>query len=331
MGRKVFLSYPHQSRREAEELFNHLRRADLEAWIDHRDMSPGGLIDQGLRRAVSDSSCCVLVLDRHTEGSPWCMLEVGAFWGRDKPIVVYRTDPALPPPAFLAGFHVAKNPSEVIEAIRAALVEPPRSMWATLDRCGVASAYRIPQQNPARQIRIAELVREEGQRQTPAFRLLASSGYNYLHPHGNVWTAGLGGLIVKGARLKVVLQSPRSPAAMARARANNLPHDQWKDRGMEGALHELLNWPNVSVHVTEQPVNCSLFFTSAAVLYDPYLWGRPAGGRTENNFWWFELRQDPDAPEDETWRCHKILEKHFEFLLAQSEPLAAFLARERAS
>jgi hypothetical protein len=80
------------------------------------------------------------------------------------------------------------------------------------------------------------------------------------------------------------------------------------------------------MRVTEHPVNCSLFFTSDAVFYDPYLWGLPnPSGRTENNFWVFEFRRS----EHKKYDCYPLLEKHFEFLELESLPLKDFMGADR--
>ena len=85
----------------------------------------------------------------------------------------------------------------------------------------------------------------------------------------------------------------------------------------------LLDKPGtVSIRVTEIPVNCSLFFTSSSVIYDPYLWGRPNKALpNENNFWVFEFL---NAGEPE-YGCYDILTKHFDFVQENSVALGEFL------
>jgi hypothetical protein len=163
--------------------------------------------------------------------------------------------------------------------------------------------------------RVRAIVEEECRQDKPLFRLAASSGYNYLHTHGVVWRAGLGDALVSGkAEMKVILASPFSSFAVTRALANDVVLDQWDDRGIPGALRQLVELKNVSIRVTGFPVNCSLFFTSSAVFYDPYLWGRPSRSvRTENNFWVFEFTNKDDPG----YACYHLLEKHFDFLAGE--------------
>ncbi len=90
-------------------------------------------------------------------------------------------------------------------------------------------------------------------------------------------------------------------------------------------LQAFAGYRSVEVRVTEQPVNCSLFFTSTRVLYDPYLWSlMREGGRVENNFWVleFEKRENPD------FDCYEVLERHWRFLWTHSTSLAAWLGPE---
>jgi hypothetical protein len=186
----------------------------------------------------------------------------------------------------------------------------------TLKRSGLVNAFRIKDQDPARMARVKSLVETERQKEVPHFRLLASSGFSYLNPHGIVWNAGLGEALhdtTKKAKLDVVLQSPFSIFSLARALANKTSSTHWEHKVNYVQLERLNELPNVSIKVTDYPINCSLFFTSEYVLYDPYLWGSPLRGvvPTENNFWVFEFT----AVDDRKYDCYRILESHFEFLL----------------
>jgi hypothetical protein len=202
--------------------------------------------------------------------------------------------------------------------------DSPAPLSALLSSCGLAHAFRIPSQDPDREIRVKRLVQAELELKQPQFRLAASSGYSYLHPQGPVWKTGLGAALEKGrAKFSVVLQSPFSVFAITRALVNGVDHDQWADRGMAPQLVRLLKeCKNVRIMVTGHSVNCSLFFTSKAVFYDPYLWSRPGKvGRSENNFWVFEF-QKSISPECD---CYGLLKKHFDFLASESVPLSEIL------
>ena len=196
----------------------------------------------------------------------------------------------------------------------------------TLDKSGLRSAFRIKVENPARDIRVKELVAEECTRQENArFHLLASSGNNYLNVAGKVWDAGLGEAIVeRNATLTVILESPFSPFSKTRALANRFTHHNWQEKISIDRLKGLATHDNVTVRVTEHPVNCSLFFTNKAVFYDPYLWAKPKEhSRTENNFWVFEFMRMSNPDYD--YECYQLLARHFNFLLSTSVDLIGFL------
>src|SRR5664279_1614031 len=100
----VFISYPSQSKGAMLELTDQLRREGFDSiWRDDDHIKPGAIISDVLQSGFRESDCCVLVLTKHTEKSAWCMQEVGAFWGADKPIIVYCTDGAVRVPALFAG------------------------------------------------------------------------------------------------------------------------------------------------------------------------------------------------------------------------------------
>jgi len=192
-----------------------------------------------------------------------------------------------------------------------------------LAKCGLVHAFRIPIDNPSRLNRVRELIEQEA-KGNRKLRLAASSGFSYLNPIGPVWAdAGLGKLITDGVvDMVVVLESPFSHFALTRALANGVEHHQWQEKQTPENLVTLLQYPNVSIRVTDMAVNCSLFLTSQAVYYDPYLWGLPhAGERTENKFWVLEFTRISDKDCD----CYTLLEKHFEFLLRYSVPLEEVL------
>ncbi len=192
-----------------------------------------------------------------------------------------------------------------------------------LTKSGLVQAYRIPINNHAREQRVRELITEE-MTTNRELRLVASSGYNYINPNGKVWVdAGLGKLITKGEiNITVILESPFAPFAITRAIANKVDHHHWQEKQNPVDLIDLLQYPNVSIRVTDEAVNCSLFLTSQAIFYDPYLWALDSPhSRTENKFWVFEF----DRVSNIEYDCYSLLEKHFDFLLHYSIPLEEVL------
>ncbi len=328
MNKKVFISYPNTSKDIAELLVNYLEKSGIQAvWIDTDEISVGENISRRLKEGVRESACCVFLLNTYSLESSWCMAEVGSFWGADKKIIMYPIEPRCPIPDYLVGTRFANNLDEVVKACKEvgeptySYGEPFHQMFR---RSGMTAAFRIPEENPARDNRIKQLISEEcelsGQK---AFRLMASSGFNYLSSNGQSWKVGLGDAILDiKASFSVVLESPFSLFAKTRALANQVTHHHWQEKISLSELEKLNQLDNVSIRVTEHAVNCSLFFTRRAVFYDPYLWARPKPARkTENNFWVFEFTK----VDEQDYDCYELLMKHFDFIESTSIPLQEFL------
>ena len=200
-------------------------------------------------------------------------------------------------------------------------VKPPRSD-GHLDGHGLIHAFKIPVDDPYRQLRVYDLIDQEA-KGDKHLRLTASSGYSYLNPNGMVWKVKLGRLITGNLlKMTVVLESPFSNFAITRALANNVTFHQWQEKQRPEHFIRLLLYPNVTIRVTDKSVNCSLFFAGGSVYYDPYLWGQVEPfGITENNFWVFEFKEI----EQENISSYTLLERHFDFLLRHSIPLEELL------
>jgi hypothetical protein len=211
----------------------------------------------------------------------------------------------------------AISKTTIPEAVSVALVPPRKS-----ELSGFVNAFRIPLENASRGERVKQMIAHEAKR-LGTVRLVASSGYSYLNHNGQVWNdAKLGDLLINGSlKMQAILESPFADFATTRALANQLDSHQWQEKQKVENLIELLRYPNVTLRVTEIPVNCSLFFTSKEVFYDPYLWPKRVGKRTENNFWVFEFIH----AEDPEFDCYALLERHFDFCLENSVPLEDFL------
>ncbi len=327
----VFISYSSKSRNYRILLENYLKDHGVTSfWIDEEEIRPGENISDRIKAGVGQCSCCVFLLNQHSLDSTWCMAEVGAFWGANKRIIVHPIDPRCNVPPILEGILLAKNLEDVIKSCSE--VPPVRMMDAafleSFWRSKLNDAFRIPTEDSRREKRIEELVRAECEKSgEKRFRLVASSGFNYLHPSGKVWRVGLGTAIeTLNIPFQVVLESPFSQFALTRALANRVTHSHWEEKVIVPVLEKLDSYNNVEIRITDHPINCSLFFTSDAVFYDPYLWALPnISGRTENNFWVLEFGQAESAVYD----CYALLEGHFSFLATKSQPLGEFLGEGR--
>lgn len=330
MSESVFISYPSESFAQVELLADFLQKNGVDAiWIDRKTISAGENIGDKIRDGIRASFCCVFVLNKYSCDAAWCIAEVGAFWGADKPIIVHRgIEPRCDPPDYLRDICYAEDHHAVLDGIETARsrpetipideadVFPGDPTLRAFQRAGLKHAFRITDMDSQRENRVRELVKEECKLENPAFRLAASSGFNYIHAQGKVWELGLGDAVMSGkAKFDVVLASPFSVFAVTRALANDVIYEHWEQRGIPAELRKFTDQDNVSISVTGFPVNCSLFFTSSSVFYDPYLWGHPARRRTENNFWVFEFENRGDPK----YACYELLEKHFSFLKGERE------------
>jgi hypothetical protein len=203
-----------------------------------------------------------------------------------------------------------------------------RNSIQQLENSNLTRAFRIPVDNSLRLERVSYLIEQEVNKGNGHLRLTASSGHSYLNPNGPVWkSAGIGSLIESNKihHLEVVLESPFTSFSETRAIANHVTHNQWEEKQIVDHLVELLKYPNVDLRVTAESITCSLFFTSMAVFFDPYLWSLPDSlARTENNFWVLEFDKVTD-PKFVNMDCYALLGRHFEFLQKNSIPLENLL------
>jgi hypothetical protein len=320
---KVFISYPAKSKGVLPLLEHYLQSNGIESfWDDAQEVDVGDKLSDKIREGVAGAACCILLLNEHTLSSVWCMAEAGAFWGANKPVLVYRLNPDCEIPHYLGDVKYAQTWAEIVDACKKILARQTpgadRDLPEWLRGKGLVRLFRIPDENEERLNRVKELLNEGKDR---GLRLLASSGFSYLHPEGIVWKEGLKEVISGGLPFSVVLASPFSSFAETRALANWVTHNQWQEKGLDAAL-KAFRHTNVTIRVTEHPVECSLFLAGDSVHYDPYVWGRTeANDRTENRFWVLEFRKTGARFRDP----YILLEKHFEFLWKQSTPLREFV------
>jgi len=328
MSRRVFLSYSRGSR-QADRLKKLLEKSGLETWLDEEQLHAGDPVGQRIQEGIAECDCCVFLLDRSSAISTWCIAEVSAFWASGKPVIIYRTDPDVSLPPHLADRKFTSELQDVVKACSEAISKRPAtspsakllSHLSALAMGGAHSAFRIPAQNAFRDQRTKELL---GSDKELRLRLCALSGRSYLNSHGAAWKAGVGAKVIAGSALDVVLCSPFSSFANARAHANRTTLDHWKHSVSLPRLRDLEKNHNVTIKVTEHPINCSLFFVGESVFYDPYLWSSPsAESATENNFWVIEFaRTSTEDPAD----SYNLLEGHFNFLWKESIPLETFVS-----
>jgi len=74
-------------------------------------MSAGDPLAGQLRKASQDCEVCIFLATRRSVDSPWCLAEVGAFWGSGKKVLLFMADPdltdAMLPPQFKGNLMVS--------------------------------------------------------------------------------------------------------------------------------------------------------------------------------------------------------------------------------
>ena len=326
--RKVFVSYAHEDKTVADLIAAFLLASGFSVWIDKTRIMPADSITEKIGDGAREAQACVAVLSKAYVASDWCDKELGVFKLLGTRIIGYLTSSEVDVPKDItANLHVHRA-----EDLPMAIRDVPRSSVReeTLGRAGLQNAFRIPFENWRRDERAKQLIQEEcGDNPEGAkFYLLANSGFSYIHPKGKVRAlVGLGQAIEGGAQVEVVLQSPFSEFALARALTSNTNHHHWDEKVNWKELQEIVSTNNIIVHVTDWPVNCSLFFTKRAAIFDPYLWGlEPPAERPENLFWVFEFRER----NVDQYNCYQRLWYHFKFLREHSIPLEKFLEDENS-
>ncbi len=87
---KAFISYAREDRQAKDRVVAALEEIDgLDLFYDEQTPSWES-IEQVILKQLPDCACCVFLSSENSIKSPWCLLEVGAFWGAGKPVISYR-------------------------------------------------------------------------------------------------------------------------------------------------------------------------------------------------------------------------------------------------
>jgi hypothetical protein len=97
----VFLSHSVKDRDVARELKQDIESAHpgCKVFIAEFDIEPGALWSEGIRRAIRETKCALVMLTPHSVASGWVMAEAGAFWALGTPwipAVSYADDQKVP-------------------------------------------------------------------------------------------------------------------------------------------------------------------------------------------------------------------------------------------
>ena len=89
--------------------------------------SPGKVLADELQKAIEKCDLCLYVATENSINSTWCSAEVGAFWGSNKPILVYLTDQSLKdqlPPQVNGNLHVTDR-ADIVRSVSDLLESSP--------------------------------------------------------------------------------------------------------------------------------------------------------------------------------------------------------------
>ena len=186
-----------------------------------------------------------------------------------------------------------------------------------LPEAQIENIWRIPEENDLREKRMHDIL----QCTTTSFRLLARSGFSYLHHQGPNWIyttrqesdqGGVHWLLENGTPMTVILENPYSENGKCRLRADN-KSKAWRDLSWERIREINEKYENLTIHFTGVPILCSLFFTDTVVIYDPYNLSRmPNIETSKNHFLVLEISKPTHSIDHD---YYTQMECHFDFIL----------------
>lgn len=86
----LFLSYCSKDAKAKQDLITFAQSLGITLKFDEEILLPSNSISDRLRDEIERCDGCVWLLTENSLVSRWCAVEVGAFWGAKKPVVVYN-------------------------------------------------------------------------------------------------------------------------------------------------------------------------------------------------------------------------------------------------
>ena len=120
---QAFISHSHQDEAQYSALSLALDGAGVSRW-DVTELSPGSSLADQLRIAIEQCGVCIFLATRRSIEAPWCLAELGAFWGAGKRVIVYLADPDVAkeklPPQFQGNLWTT-NAKQLLDTVKQAL------------------------------------------------------------------------------------------------------------------------------------------------------------------------------------------------------------------
>lgn len=89
---RLFLSHSSKDARTVGDLITFLKTQEVDLKVDQEVLAPSCPIGDTLRSEINLSHGCLWVATKDSVASSWCPVEVGAFWGAGKPIIIFNPD-----------------------------------------------------------------------------------------------------------------------------------------------------------------------------------------------------------------------------------------------
>lgn len=77
---RVFVSYSHEHKLEADQVIERLRKSGAKVWVDREQIHPGDSIFSAVKSAIDDADSMVVLVSEHT--SPNVIYEIGLARGK---------------------------------------------------------------------------------------------------------------------------------------------------------------------------------------------------------------------------------------------------------
>jgi hypothetical protein len=117
----VFISYSSADKNLLNNILDAaLKVAEVESWTD-QGIENGEEITQTLREMVKKCEVCILLATRNSLASQWCQMEIAAFWGAGKRVLVLSPDGSLKVndlPSFLKGVNFNGDVKDVLRVAK---------------------------------------------------------------------------------------------------------------------------------------------------------------------------------------------------------------------
>lgn len=121
----VYISFDFEDQAQFDNITDALQQAGISYW-DPASVRPGALLADQLRDAICASNACIFIATSRSVASTWCNAELGAFWGADKPVIIYIADSSFREsmlPKQFQGHFLERRIAKVVETVNVQMRE----------------------------------------------------------------------------------------------------------------------------------------------------------------------------------------------------------------